>query len=120
MIYQVYPRSFRDSNGDGVGDLAGITAELGQLAELGVDAVWLSPFYSSPQRDAGYDVSDYCQVDPLFGTLADFDRLMEKAPPGPARHHRSGPEPLLRSSMPSSSGPRRGPRQPGAGHVHLP
>ncbi len=79
VIYQVYPRSFRDSNGDGVGDLAGITLELGQLAELGVDAVWLSPFYSSPQRDAGYDVSDYCQVDPLFGTLADFDRLMETA-----------------------------------------
>ncbi|MGO2542921.1 glycoside hydrolase family 13 protein [Specibacter sp. AOP5-B1-6] len=79
VIYQVYPRSFRDSDGDGVGDLAGITLELEQLAELGVDAVWLSPFYRSPQRDAGYDVSDYCEVDPLFGTLADFDRLMDKA-----------------------------------------
>ncbi|SEE79709.1 alpha-glucosidase [Arthrobacter alpinus] len=79
VIYQVYPRSFRDSNGDGVGDLAGITLELGQLADLGVDAVWLSPFYSSPQRDAGYDVSDYCQVDPLFGTLTDFENLMETA-----------------------------------------
>ena len=79
VIYQVYPRSFRDSNGDGIGDLAGITAELGQLADLGVDAVWLSPFYSSPQRDAGYDVSDYCQVDPLFGSLADFDHLVATA-----------------------------------------
>ncbi|MGA7203037.1 MAG: glycoside hydrolase family 13 protein [Specibacter sp.] len=79
VIYQVYPRSFRDSNGDGVGDLAGITAELGQLADLGVDAVWLSPFYRSPQRDAGYDVSDYCEVDPLFGTLADFDHLVSTA-----------------------------------------
>ena len=79
VIYQVYPRSFRDSNGDGIGDLAGITAELGQLADLGVDAVWLSPFYRSPQRDAGYDVSDYCDVDPLFGSMADFDELMRTA-----------------------------------------
>ncbi|PYI39525.1 alpha-amylase [Arthrobacter psychrolactophilus] len=79
VIYQIYPRSFRDSNGDGMGDLAGITLELGQLAALGVDAVWLSPFYKSPQRDAGYDVADYCQVDPLFGTLSDFDLLMDKA-----------------------------------------
>ncbi len=77
VIYQVYPRSFKDADGDGMGDLAGITSELGQLADLGVDAVWLSPFFSSPQRDAGYDVADYCQVDPLFGTLADFDQLME-------------------------------------------
>jgi len=79
VIYQVYPRSFRDLNGDGVGDLAGITAELPQLAELDVDAVWLSPFYRSPQRDAGYDVSDYCDVDPLFGTLDDFDAMMAEA-----------------------------------------
>ena len=79
VIYQVYPRSFRDLNGDGVGDLAGITAELPKLAELDIDAVWLSPFYRSPQRDAGYDVSDYCEVDPLFGTLADFDAMMAEA-----------------------------------------
>ncbi len=79
VIYQVYPRSFRDLNGDGIGDLAGITAELPQLAELDIDAVWLSPFYRSPQRDAGYDVSDYCDVDPLFGTLADFDAMMAEA-----------------------------------------
>ena len=79
VIYQVYPRSFADSTGDGVGDLAGITNRLGALAELGVDAIWLSPFFRSPQKDAGYDVSDYCDVDPLFGTLADFDRLLEAA-----------------------------------------
>jgi alpha-glucosidase len=79
VIYQVYPRSFRDLNGDGVGDLAGITEELPHLADLGVDAVWLSPFYRSPQRDAGYDVSDYCDVDPIFGTLADFDVMMAES-----------------------------------------
>ncbi len=78
-IYQVYPRSFCDSNGDGVGDLAGITAKLGYIASLGVDAVWISPFYKSPMADFGYDVSDYCSVDPIFGTLADFDALIEKA-----------------------------------------
>jgi len=79
VIYQVYPRSFADSNGDGVGDLPGIAARLDALAELGVDAVWLSPFMTSPQKDAGYDVADYCDVDPLFGTLADFDAMREKA-----------------------------------------
>ncbi|WP_320537516.1 glycoside hydrolase family 13 protein [Pseudarthrobacter sp. IC2-21] len=79
VIYQVYPRSFRDLNGDGIGDLAGITAELPHLADLDVDAVWLSPFFKSPQRDAGYDVSDYCDVDPIFGTLLDFDILMAEA-----------------------------------------
>ncbi len=79
VIYQVYPRSFRDSDGDGVGDLRGITAELQGLAELSIDAIWLSPFYTSPQRDGGYDVADYCDVDPLFGTLADFDALVARA-----------------------------------------
>ncbi|MCU1410706.1 MAG: alpha-amylase [Rhodoglobus sp.] len=79
VIYQIYPRSFADSTGDGVGDLPGITRRLPALAELGVDAVWLSPFFKSPQKDAGYDVSDYCDVDPLFGTLDDFDRLLETA-----------------------------------------
>lgn len=79
VIYQVYPRSFADSNGDGVGDLPGITSRLDDIRDLGVDAVWLSPFYTSPQRDAGYDVADYCDVDPLFGTLADFDELLEQA-----------------------------------------
>ncbi|MEL0200974.1 MAG: alpha-amylase family glycosyl hydrolase, partial [Aquiluna sp.] len=79
VIYQVYPRSFLDSNGDGMGDLAGITKGLDALKDLGVDAVWLSPFYRSPQKDAGYDVSDYKDVDPLFGTLEDFDRMLERA-----------------------------------------
>lgn len=79
VIYQVYPRSFADANGDGIGDLQGITARLDHLAYLGVDAVWLSPFYTSPQRDAGYDVADYCNVDPVFGTLEDFDGLLARA-----------------------------------------
>jgi alpha-glucosidase len=79
VIYQVYPRSFADANGDGMGDLPGITSRLGSLAALGIDAVWLSPFMRSPQKDAGYDVSDYCDVDPLFGTLADFDDMLTRA-----------------------------------------
>jgi alpha-glucosidase len=78
-IYQIYPRSFADSNGDGIGDLPGITGKLDYVASLGVDAVWLSPFFTSPMKDFGYDVADYCDVDPIFGTLADFDALIEKA-----------------------------------------
>ncbi|MFC3500980.1 glycoside hydrolase family 13 protein [Micromonospora krabiensis] len=79
VIYQIYPRSFADSNGDGIGDLPGITSRLDHLAELGVDAVWLSPFYPSPQADAGYDVADYRDVDPLFGGLPDADKLIGEA-----------------------------------------
>lgn len=79
VIYQIYPRSFADANGDGMGDLRGITNNLHKLSELGIDAVWLSPFYRSPQKDAGYDVADYRSVDPLFGDLADFDQLVSKA-----------------------------------------
>jgi len=79
VIYQVYPRSYADSNDDGVGDLPGVTAHLEHIASLGVDAIWLSPFFASPMRDFGYDVSDYEDVDPIFGTLADFDALIAKA-----------------------------------------
>ncbi|KAB1915073.1 glycoside hydrolase family 13 protein [Micromonospora sp. AMSO31t] len=79
VIYQIYPRSFADANGDGIGDLPGITARLDHLSELGVDAIWLSPFYPSPQADAGYDVADYRDVDPLFGTLGDADKMIAEA-----------------------------------------
>ncbi len=79
VIYQVYPRSFFDSNGDGVGDLPGIISKLDYLSDLGIDAIWISPFFQSPMDDFGYDVSNYRQVDPIFGTLADFDVLVESA-----------------------------------------
>jgi len=79
VFYQIYPRSFADSNGDGVGDLEGVRQRLDYLAWLGIDAVWLSPFYPSPMADFGYDVADYCDVDSLFGTLGDFDRLLAEA-----------------------------------------
>jgi alpha-glucosidase len=78
-IYQIYPRSFVDSNGDGIGDLPGITSRLDYVASLGVDAVWLSPFFTSPMHDFGYDVADYCDVDPVFGTLSDLDALIDRA-----------------------------------------
>jgi alpha-glucosidase len=78
-LYQIYPRSFADSNGDGIGDLPGITARLEHVASLGVTGIWLSPFFRSPMKDFGYDISDYRDVDPTFGTLADFDRLVERA-----------------------------------------
>jgi alpha-glucosidase len=76
VVYQIYPRSFADANGDGIGDLAGITSKLDYLAELGVDALWLSPIFTSPMHDFGYDVADYCGIDPVFGTDADFDDLI--------------------------------------------
>jgi alpha-glucosidase len=79
IIYQVYPRSFQDTNGDGIGDIAGITQRLGYLAELGVDAVWLSPVFVSPMADFGYDIADHKAIDPLFGTLDDFDALVSRA-----------------------------------------
>ena len=79
VIYQVYPRSFQDSDGDGIGDLKGITARLDHIAALGVDAIWVSPFFKSPMADMGYDVSDYRDVDPMFGTLADFDAMLARA-----------------------------------------
>src|SRR5512146_2921233 len=79
VIYQIYPRSFMDTNGDGIGDLAGIRARLEYLAWLGVDAIWLSPIYPSPMADFGYDVADYTGIDPRFGTLEDFDALLGDA-----------------------------------------
>lgn len=79
VVYQVYPRSFQDTDGDGIGDIKGIIERLPYIASLGVDAIWLSPFFTSPQADMGYDVSDYCDVDPMFGTLADFDAMMKEA-----------------------------------------
>ncbi len=79
VLYEIYPRSFQDSNGDGIGDLNGITQRLDYLKTLGVDAIWLSPIYPSPQVDFGYDISDYENIDPQYGTLADFDRLVAEA-----------------------------------------
>lgn len=79
VIYQIYPRSFQDSNEDGIGDLPGITQRLAHVAELGADGIWLSPFFKSPMKDFGYDVSDYCDVDPMFGTLGDFKALLARA-----------------------------------------
>lgn len=79
VLYQIYPRSFQDSNGDGVGDLAGIAARLPYLAELGIDAIWLSPIYVSPMKDFGYDISNHTAIDPRFGTLNDFDALLREA-----------------------------------------
>ncbi len=79
VIYQIYPRSFQDSNGDGIGDINGITQRLPYIASLGVDAIWISPFFTSPMKDFGYDVSNYCDIDPMFGTLADFDAMVATA-----------------------------------------
>ncbi len=83
VVYEIYPRSFQDSDGDGIGDLNGITQRLGYLESLGVDAIWIAPFYPSPQIDFGYDISDYESIDPQYGTMADFDRLLSEA----QRHH---------------------------------
>src|SRR6187200_2967436 len=79
VIYQIYPRSFGDSNGDGIGDLPGVIERLDYLVDLGVDAIWLSPIFRSPMADFGYDISDYRDVDPIFGTLDDLDRLIATA-----------------------------------------
>src|SRR3954466_2761690 len=79
VIYQIYPRSFADSDGDGIGDLPGVRSRLPYLKDLGVDAVWLTPFYTSPMADGGYDLADHPDVDPMFGTLADFDELVGEA-----------------------------------------
>ncbi|MDR2037623.1 MAG: glucohydrolase, partial [Bacteroidales bacterium] len=79
VFYHIYPKSFQDSNGDGIGDIRGIINRLDYLTTLGIDAVWLSPVYRSPMADGGYDISDYCDIDPVFGTLDDFRELLAKA-----------------------------------------
>jgi alpha-glucosidase len=114
VIYQVYPRSFQDSNGDGIGDLRGITARLDHLSWLGVDAVWLSPIFRSPMADFGYDVSDYCDVDPIFGTLADLEALVDRAHALGLRvlldyvpSHSSSEHPWFLESRSSRTNPRR-------------
>jgi alpha-glucosidase len=114
VIYQIYPRSFLDSNGDGIGDLPGITSRLDYVAALGVDALWLSPIYPSPFHDFGYDISDYENIDPVFGTLADFDRLLTEAHARGLRvildlvmNHTSHLHPWFVESRSSRDNPRR-------------
>ena len=119
VIYQIYPRSFQDSTGDGSGDLDGIAARLPHVASLGVDAVWLSPFFKSPMADMGYDVSDYTAVDPMFGSIEDFDRLVAEAHRlGLKVDHRPGAVAHLRPTRLVSGKPRQ-PRQPQGGLVRL-
>jgi glycosidase len=114
VVYQIYPRSFKDSNGDGVGDLQGIIDRLDYLKQLGVGAIWISPFFKSPMKDFGYDVADYCDVDPLFGDLATFDRLVQAAHDRGIRliidwvpNHTSDEHPWFVESRSSRDNPRR-------------
>lgn len=114
VIYQIYPRSFQDSNGDGVGDLKGIERRLDHLAEMGIDAIWISPIYPSPMADFGYDVADYCDIDPRFGTLADFDALIAAAHARDLRvildfvpNHSSNTHPWFVESRASRTSPKR-------------
>lgn len=79
VFYQIYPRSFKDTDGDGIGDLKGITEKLPYLRQIGINSTWLSPIFKSPMKDAGYDISDYRSIDPIFGTLEDFDKLLAEA-----------------------------------------
>jgi len=114
MIYEIYPRSFQDSNGDGVGDINGITSRLDYLRDLGIDAIWISPMYPSPLVDFGYDISDYAAIDPLYGTLADFDRLVGEAKKRDIRvimdfvpNHTSDQHPWFKESRSSRTNPKR-------------
>lgn len=114
VIYEIYPRSFQDSNGDGIGDLLGIQRRLVYLVELGVDAIWITPFYPSPMADFGYDVADYCGVDPIFGTMRDFDRLLTEVHRRGLRmildfvpNHTSDQHPWFLESRSSRENPKR-------------
>ena len=114
VIYEIYPRSFQDSNGDGVGDINGITSRLDYLRDLGIDAIWISPMYPSPLVDFGYDISDYTSIDPLYGTLADFDRLVSEAKKRNIRvimdfvpNHTSDQHPWFAESRSSRTNPKR-------------
>src|SRR6201987_5147689 len=114
VIYEIYPRSFQDSNGDGIGDLNGITQRLDYLKELGIDAIWITPMYPSPQVDFGYDISDYTAIDPQYGTMADFDRLMKEAKAHDIRvivdfvpNHTSDKHPWFIESSSSRTNPKR-------------
>ena len=114
VIYEIYPRSFRDSNGDGVGDINGITSRLDYLRDLGIDAIWISPMYPSPLVDFGYDISDYTAIDPLYGSLADFDRLVSEAKMRKIRvimdfvpNHTSDQHPWFKESQSSRTNPKR-------------
>ena len=114
MIYELYPRSFQDSNGDGVGDLKGITSRLDYLHDLGIDAIWITPMYPSPGIDYGYDISDYTAIDPLYGTMADFDNLVAEAKKRDIRvimdyviNHTSDQHPWFLESRSSRDNPKR-------------
>ena len=114
VFYQVYPRSFADANGDGIGDLPGLIARLDTLADLGVDAIWLSPHYPSPQFDCGYDISDYTAVHPEYGTLADFEHLLAEVHRRGMHlildlvlNHTSDQHPWFQESRASRDNPRR-------------
>jgi len=120
VVYQIYPRSFMDANGDGIGDLKGITARLDYLNDgtensLGIDAIWFSPFYPSPMFDFGYDISDYKNIDPSYGTMADFDRLLSEAHKRNIKiildfvpNHTSHLHPWFVESRSSRTNPKRG------------